>query len=265
MALTGASKTVFIVGDPVAQVKSPAGMTRYFQEECGKDIVVVPACVPAESFEAFIDGARSMSNCLGLIATIPHKVRLLESCAGSTAAARIIGAANVARFEAGDLFGDHVDGLGMLAAARTKMIAIERKRALLLGAGGAGSAIAHALLDAGLDHLTIRDAVQIHADRLVERLSGIFPGRVSAVSPSGPWQILINATPLGMREGDPTAFDRRTIGDAEAVLDAVTATRVTGLIGLAEQLGRKTVSGDEMFRGLRAPMAAFFLGCPSRV
>lgn len=257
--LTGSSRIVFIVGDPVAQVKSPDGMTRYFQHDLGEEAVVVPARVAAGAFGAFVDGAKSISNCIGIIATIPHKTCLLAHCASATATAQTVGAANVARIENGELFGDQVDGLGMLAAANAKGIQLEQKCALMLGAGGAGSAIAHTLLEAGIGRLYIQDNDRIRADQLVDRLSGKFPDQTVGNDPCGTMQILINATPLGMNADDPLAFDKKMLESSEAVLDVVTGTHQTGLISAAKTLGLDTVSGDEMFHGLRKPMADFLL------
>ncbi|WP_419908145.1 shikimate dehydrogenase family protein [Hoeflea sp.] len=258
--LSGKTRTIFIVGDPIDQVKSPQGMTGYFQNTLGLDIVVVPARVTAEMLEPFTAGARAMGNCLGLIATIPHKAALLQLCDRSTGTAATVRAANVARFEDGALRGDHVDGQGLLGAARAKCIEVAGSRALLVGAGGAGSAIGHTFLSAGLEHLVLSDKDRTRAEHLRDRLSSDFPDRVSVTSGKDRTDIIINATPLGMAPGDPLMFDLPTIRSARVAMDVVTATDDTPFIKMARSEGCTTVNGNEMFEAMRKPMADFFLG-----
>ena len=145
---SGATRVIFIVGDPIAQVKSPSGVTQMLRER-GADLVVVPAHVTAHDLAAWVASAQAMRNCHGIIVTVPHKFAVLALCRSASAQARSIGAVNVMRRDAaGAWHGEMCDGAGYVAALRKAGCEPRGRRALLVGAGGAGSAIAHALFDA---------------------------------------------------------------------------------------------------------------------
>ena len=143
--LSGETLVVPIVGDPIAQVKSPDGITRLFAER-GCDAVVVPLQVASADLDALLTGLSASASVGGLIATVPHKFGLAAHCATLTDRARFLGSANVARRGPdGGRHGDHVDGAAFVAAVRAAGGTPDGARALQVGAGGAGSAIALAL------------------------------------------------------------------------------------------------------------------------
>src|SRR5690242_6201347 len=146
---SGATRLYVIIGDPIAQVKAPAGLTREFARR-GRDRIVVPLqLAPADVGTGFSVLSRGR-NVDGLIATVPHKFALASHCATLSERARFLGAANVARRNAdGSWHGDMLDGEGFADAIGRAGCRIAGARALLVGAGGAGSAIALALLDRG--------------------------------------------------------------------------------------------------------------------
>jgi len=209
---SGATRVIFIVGDPIAQVKSPAGVTEALRR-LGHDAVVVPAHVHPADLKAFFDVARRMPNVDGVIVTVPHKFAAAELCEGLTSRARSIGAANVVRRDAqGGWFGDMCDGEGYVAGLRKEGCDPKGKRALLVGAGGAGSAIAHALVDAGVASLALHEADVPRREALAAKLRAYGPvvPTVGSTDASA-YDLVINATPAGMKEGDPLPVDTATL------------------------------------------------------
>ena len=157
-ALSGETLVVPIIGDPIAQVKSPDGITRLFAER-GCDAVVVPLQVSSDDLDALIGGLSTSASVGGLIATVPHKFGLAGHCATLTDRARFLGSVNVARRNPdGTWHGDQVDGAAFVAAVHAAGGRPEGARALQVGAGGAGSAIALALVEAGVAELALHDA-----------------------------------------------------------------------------------------------------------
>ena len=173
--LSGETLVVPIVGDPIAQVKSPDGITALFAER-GVNAVVVPLQIAAADLDALLTGLSPSASVSGLIATVPHKFGLAAHCATLTDRARFLGSVNVARRNPdGTWHGDQVDGAAFVAALPANP---EGRRALQVGAGGAGSAIALALLEAGVAELRLHDADAARRDALVERLRERFGARV---------------------------------------------------------------------------------------
>ena len=155
--LSGETLVVPILGDPIAQVKSPDGVTRALVAR-GRDAAVVPMHVLPDDLDTVVRGLGPVRSIAGLIATVPHKFGLAAHCATLTDRAAFLGSVNVARRNPdGSWHGDQVDGAAFVAACRSNGARTRAARALQVGAGGAGSAIALALLDAGVAEL---DAVR---------------------------------------------------------------------------------------------------------
>ncbi len=95
-SLNGATLLIFIVGDPVAQLKSPQSVTPLLRRR-GADLAVVPAHVVAEDFGGFVEVARRTRNVAGIIATVPHKFAAFGLCAEVGPHAQITGAVNLMR------------------------------------------------------------------------------------------------------------------------------------------------------------------------
>ena len=259
--LNGATRLLFIVGDPIAQVKSPAGVTQAYAA-LGRNTMCVPAHVAPADLAAWLDGTGRAQNVDGIIVTVPHKFAAFALCATATPRAAFLGAANVLRRAAdGRWHGDMVDGVGFVQALRKRGGEPAGRRALLVGAGGAGSAIAHALLDAGVATLALHDADTARRDTLLQRLAAVAPGRVQAGSadPAG-FDIAVNATPMGMGAGDPLPFDVARLAPACFVGCVVTAPAVTPLIVAARAAGCATLTGSDMFACVRDRMVEFLLG-----
>ncbi|WP_297369268.1 shikimate dehydrogenase [Acidocella sp.] len=257
--LNGATAIIGIIGDPIAQVKSPAGMTAGLAER-GQNSIVVPFHVTRGHLAAFMSAVALADNISGMIVTVPHKLACFGLCASTSARAARLGAVNVMRrTPAGTWHGDMFDGEGFLAAQKQAGCRPEGKRALLVGAGGAGSAIALAFLEAGVAELAIHDGDTPRRDALIAQLAPIAGGRLRAGSPdpSG-FDIIANATPAGMRAGDPLPVDVARLTPAMFVGDVITAPVETPLLLAARAKGCATQTGIGMFDAVRALMLDFY-------
>ena len=257
--LSGATRLVPVVGDPIAQVKSPFGVTRAFEAR-GADVICIPIQVAPADWTTFIAAIRAMKNVDGLIATVPHKFAAYEICDSATERAEFLGTVNtIRRLPDGRLHGDMFDGLGFVAACEANGCNFNGKRALLVGVGGAGTAIAHAVAKAGVASLTLADLDLARRDGLIDRLKGAgFPVAAGSNDASG-YDIVLNATPLGMREGDPLPILPGSLQPGQFVGDVVTKPEVPPLIVEARRLGLKTSPGTAMFEKVRDLMVDFLL------
>jgi shikimate dehydrogenase len=263
--LSGETVVVPIVGDPIAQVKSPDGITRVFAAR-GRDAVVVPLQVAPADLDALVDGLSASASVGGLIATVPHKFALAARCATLTDRARFLGSVNVARRNPdGGWHGDQVDGEAFVAAVRAAGGVPEGARALQVGAGGAGSAIALALLEAGVAALALHDADAGRRAALVGRLRKRFGDRVTTgpADPAG-FDLVAQATPMGMRADDPYPVEVAHLAPGTFVGDVVTRPAVPPLIEAARGLGCGTSTGGDMFAAVAGLIADFLLGNGAR-
>jgi shikimate dehydrogenase len=257
---SGATRVIYIVGDPIAQVKSPHGVTEAMRAR-GADVIVVPAHVKPADLDAFFALAQRMPNVDGIIVTVPHKFDAARLCAHVTARARSIGAVNVVRRARDDLWeGDMCDGEGYVAGLRKAGCEPRGKRALLVGAGGAGSAIAHALVDAGVAALALHDADAARRDALAAKLRAYGPvvPAVGSTDPNG-FDLAINATPSGMKEGDPLPLQVDRLAATTFVGDVVTMPPVPPLVVAARARGCGTMTGAGMFEAVSERLVQFYL------
>ena len=258
--LSGATRVYYIVGDPIAQVKSPAGVSQALHA-LGHNAYVMPAHVAPRDLAAWLAGVSRAQNVDGIIVTIPHKFAALALCATSSERAAFLGAVNTLRRNAdGSWHGDMFDGLGFVAALQENAGDPKGKRALLVGAGGAGSAIAHALVVAGVRELAVCDDDAARRTALVTRLAGLnlCPVRAGTSDPTG-FELIVNATPAGMREGDTLPVQMAPVTAAMQVGCVITAPAITPLIAQARALGCATVTGAQMFAKVRDLMVDFLV------
>ena len=259
----GATRLHIVIGDPIAQVKSPTGISASFAAR-GANAVMMPAHVPAAEFDGFVRGVAPMRNLDGLTITVPHKFAAFAHCASVTARARLLGAVNVMRRDAaGGWHGDMLDGEAMVGARRAQGSDPAGKSALLVGAGGAGTAIALALLQAGVASLALYDADAGRLATLLDRLRPVAGDRelrgLPEADPAG-CAIVANATPAGMRDGDPLPVRADRLRPGMFVADVITAPEVTPLLAAARALGCGTSTGVDMFRAQIGLITDFLLG-----
>lgn len=258
-SLNGATSVIGIVGDPIAQVKSPAGMTAGLTAR-GLNSIVVPFHVTPDNLTNFTTGVSLAKNLTGLIVTVPHKFAFYDLCATSSARSKLMRTVNVLRRnEDGSWYGDIFDGEGFVVSLIRGGGAPQGKRVLLVGAGGAGTAIAMALLDAGVAELAIHDGNAERRNTLLTQLAPVADGRLTqgSADPSG-FDIVVNATPSGMRASDPLPVDVSRLSPTAFAADVITAPMETPFLQAAKSLGCGTRTGIQMFNSVCELMLDFY-------
>jgi shikimate dehydrogenase len=258
--LSGATRLFPIIGDPVKYAESPQRLTRTFAAR-GHHGICVPVQVPDRDLDAVMTGLTAAVNVDGILVTMPHKFTAFGYCATSSERARLLGVVSVMRRNPDRTWhGDMLDGLAFVKAQTDHGAHIDRARALLVGAGGAGSAIAIALLEAGVRELVIHDVEQSRAAALLELTAHLAPGRVTAgpADPTGR-DLVFNATPAGMEDGDPLPVDASLLTSSMFAGDVVAGHGVTPFIRAAQAAGCKTASGGHMVQAVQDLMADFML------
>ena len=256
----GATRLIPIVGDPIAQVKSPSGITAALHAR-GVNAYVMPVHVGAAEVDACLDGLSLARNVDAMLATVPHKFAAFRHAATATPRATLLGAANVLRRnQDGTWHADMLDGIAFVTALRGAGCIPAGRRALLVGAGGAGAAIALALLDEGVATLAIHDADPARRDALLGRLAAHGAGRLITGSPDPTgFDIIANATPVGMRADDPLPVLTTHLTPAMTVGDVITVPEITKLLAAARAVGCPTSTGVDMFIAGRDLIVTFVL------
>jgi shikimate dehydrogenase len=249
-----------LVGYPLAAAKSPQLFNPVFMDQ-EADAVCVPLEVKADDLPSFVTGARALNNLAGLLVTMPHKQSMLTIVDELHPTARQVGAINVIRCEKdGRWIGAVFDGLGCVLGMQWEGHDPAKKSVLLVGAGGAGRAIAFAIASAGARSLTISDANEHRAKDLAKSVAA----ETGCTTRSGPpdprgYDIVINATPLGMSAQDPMPVDAGRLEPGTLVVDIINSLHSTPLCEAARERGCLTQNGGPMHRG-QALLALRFLG-----
>ena len=245
--LSGETLLYPIIGDPIRFVKSPQTLTAALQAR-GHNGVCVPMQVAKEDLARVMSGLTATPNVRAVLVTMPHKTAIVGLCATLSVTAKLVGAVNLARRNPdGSWHGEMLDGVVFAAAQEKHGAKLKGARALLIGAGGAGGAIAVALLDAGVARLIVHDIDHGRRDRLVARLADVGQGRARPGPPDPTsCDMLFNATPLGMSPDDPLPVDTGLLTARLFVGDVVAGHGVTPLIQAATAAGCKTADGVAM-------------------
>jgi shikimate dehydrogenase len=236
-------------------------LTRTFAER-GHAGLCVPLEVGVDELGTVMRGLAASANVDGILVTMPHKNTTFGYCATSAPRARVFGGVSVIRRNPDRSWhGDMLDGLAFVKAQTDHGARIEGARALLIGAGAAGSAIAHALLDAGVSELGIHDT---DADRVAELsriLADVGGERIHPAGndPTG-FDLVLNATPLGLRVGDPAPVPPGALTPDMHVGDVIAGHGTTPLISAARAIGCSSADGSAMVLAVQDLMADFLLG-----
>ena len=259
--LSGTTRLLGIIGHPIEHSLSPRMHNAAFVHD-GADYVYVAMDVWPDRLPAAVEGLRALGF-VGFNVTMPHKEAILPLLDELDETARLAGAVNTVLVEErGLLRGLNTDGSGFLEACGEAGVSLSEKRVLILGAGGAAAAIAVASLGEGASRLYIVNRTETRAEELRARLLGI--GREAEVSvhpfeevgeAAAEAEVLINATYLGMKEGDPLPLPVEALTAEKVVCDAVyLAAEETSLVRRARGAGARTVPGGRMllYQGVQA-------------
>jgi shikimate dehydrogenase len=261
--ISGKTTLIAHIGFPTESFKAPMIYNPWFEQQ-GVDAVVMPMGVKAEDYAAALPLIMRMSNLRGALITMPHKVTTLSLVDETTPTARIAGACNaILKRPDGTLLGDMFDGAGFVRGVQRKGRSFESARVLVSGSGGVGSAIAASIAAAGAAELALFDAYPASAEALAGRLRAHYSKlvvRTGANDPAG-FDIVVNATPLGMQEGDPLPFDVTRIAPTTFVGEVVMKTEITPLLRAALDKGCQVQVGTDMlFEQIPAYLEFFGFG-----
>ena len=257
--VSGRTRLFGIVGHPIEQVRSPEMITAEMTGR-GHDAVLVPMHVLPDEFDAVLPQLMRLRNLGGLVFTIPYKARAASLADELGAQARAVGAINaLARGEDGRWRADIFDGTGCVEAFRRRGISFEGKRVMLIGAGGAGSAIAMAI---GFERPALLTVFDVDAERARTVAANVAARSRASVAAGTATvdgiDILLNATPVGMLDDARLPLAVAALPHELVVFDAIVKPERTPLIALAERCGCPTVYGREMMRGQISRMVDFF-------
>lgn len=249
--ISGTTRFVAMLGDPISQVKTPQAFNDWAIAN-GEDAVMVPMQVAPSALRATVEAMRGWQNCLGAVVTFPHKQAVAAMLDSAAEAVRVVGACNVVRrLDDGALHGDMTDGLGFVAALAANAFDPAGIDARLIGAGGAGSAIALALLDAGVGRLAVSDTDAERVAALQARLAEMRPDRTVCVTAPEDFRcgLVCNATPVGMNgdPGHPWPLD--ALPEGCFVADIVPDPPETPWVKAARRRGHPVQTGPQMVAG----------------
>ena len=258
--IDGNTDIIAHIGYPTHSFKSPMIYNPYF-EQTGINAVVVPMGCQVADYPAFLKSVFTLTNIRGALITMPHKVTTVGLLDEVTATVKVSGACNaVKRAEDGRLVGDMFDGAGFVRGVQRKGLSLQGARVLVVGSGGVGCAIAASLAGAGIAAISLFDVSSASADALGQRLKQNYPRidvKAGSNDPSG-FDLVVNATPMGMNEGDPLPMDVSRLTDNTFVGEVVMRSETTAFLAAAKARGcRVQVGSDMLFEQIPAYLEYF--------
>ncbi|MDO8774796.1 MAG: ThiF family adenylyltransferase [Burkholderiaceae bacterium] len=260
--IRGTTSLIAHIGYPTHTFKSPMIYNPYF-EQAGIDVVVVPMGCQVADYPAFLKAVFTLTNIRGALITMPHKVTTVGLLDEVTPTVLVAGACNaVRRTEDGRLQGDMFDGAGFVRGVQRKGLKLQGAKVLVVGAGGVGCAIAASLAAAGIAQIGLFDAYAASAQGLGERLKQHYPALVVTIHSNDPagYDLVVNATPMGMNEGDPLPMDVSRLAASTFVGEVVMKTEMTAFLSAAVARGCAVqVGADMLFEQIPAYLEFFDL------
>jgi shikimate dehydrogenase len=262
--ITGETILIAHLGYPTKTFKAPMIYNPYF-EKIGVDAVVMPMGVMSEDYAGVLKSLFRLTNIRGALVTMPHKVTTVGLMDEVSTTARIAGACNaILRRADGALAGDMFDGEGFVRGVARKGRRMHGASALVVGCGGVGSAIAASLAAAGVARLGLYDAFPASAEALRSRLKAHYPKLEVATGSNDPsgYEIVVNATPIGMNDGDPLPMDVERLSASTFVGEVVMKQEMTPFLRAAQAKGCAIQIGvDMLFEQIPAYLE--FFGFPT--
>lgn len=260
--ISGKTRIIAHIGYPTTTFKAPMIYNPWFAHH-GHDAFVMPMGVPAEDFASGFPAIMRFTNCIGALITMPHKVSVVEQLDSVTPTVAIAGSCNAVRKEGARLVGDMFDGEGFVRGVLRKQQQVEGARVLVVGSGGVGSAIAASFAAHGAADIALFDVNAATAEGLADRLRKHYPKlgvKTGSNDPEG-YDIVVNATPLGMNRGDPMPMDISRIAAGTFVGEVVLKAEKTAFLDAVEARGCRTQVGvDMLFEQIPAYLEFFGFG-----
>jgi shikimate dehydrogenase len=262
--INGNTRLIAHIGYPTTTFKAPMIYNPYFAS-IGENAVVVPMGVKPDDLESAFRAIFRFSNIHGALITMPHKVTVMDLLDEVSTTAQIAGACNAVLLRAdGKLIGDMFDGEGFVRGLRRKGKVLEGASVLVVGSGGVGSAIAASLAGAGVARICLYDVNTASMQALAIRLSQHYPALQVVTGSNDPagFDVVVNATPLGMNPGDPMPLDISRLSPSTFVGEVVMKEEMTAFLSAAQSRGCPIQVGiDMLFEQIPAYLE--FFGFPT--
>ncbi|MER9020123.1 shikimate dehydrogenase [Mesorhizobium sp. M0195] len=249
--IKGTTRLLGLIGDPIAQAKSPSAINPIFAAR-GADIACVPLHVPAADLRKVWTGLKVMPNLVGFGITLPHKQTAIDLCDSLDPVAARVGAVNLVRRELdGSFRGYQFDGRGFVRGLQAERIMIKNRDVLMIGAGGAAVAIAFALIEAGAGRITVSNRTLKKAEELANVVNADFGHAVAKAGDARPeaGQLIVNATSLGLKETDALPLNSELLHPGMTVGEVIAQPEITPLLSQAQARGVEIHSGMHMITG----------------
>jgi shikimate dehydrogenase len=246
--ISGKTTVIAHLGYPTFAFKAPLIYNPWFEKN-DIDAVVVPMGVKPEEYREIFPLLFKMSNIRGALVTMPHKVVTCELVDELTPTAMVAGASNAVLVrEDGSLLGDQFDGEGFVRGVLNKGFDLTGKKVLVVGNGGVGSPIAASLAAAGIGAIGLFDPNAAASEALGGRLSEHYPDLEVSTGSKDPqgYDLVVNATPLGMNDGDPLPMDVDRIAPGTFVGEVVMKQEITPFLAAAQEKGCPIQVGTDM-------------------
>ncbi|ACL62716.1 shikimate dehydrogenase family protein [Methylobacterium nodulans] len=261
--IRGTTTLIAHLGFPTESFKAPMIYNPWF-EKTGIDAVVMPMGVRAENYPDVFRSIFRLTNIRGALVTMPHKITTVSLLDEVSTTAKIAGSCNAVLLRPdGSLLGDMFDGAGFVRGIQRKGRDLTGARVLVVGSGGVGSAIAASLAAAGIGEIGVYDYNPTAAEALAGRLREHYPAlgiRTGSDDPTG-FDVVVNATPLGMKEGDPLPVDVARLDPGTFVGEVVMKQEHTPFLEAAQEKGCPIQVGTDMlFEQIPAYLEFFGFG-----
>jgi shikimate dehydrogenase len=258
--LSGKTTLIAHIGYPTEAFKAPLIYNPWFEKH-GIDALVVPMGVKAEDYPVSLRQIFKFSNVHGALITMPHKVTTISLADEVSITARIAGAANaLLKRPDGTLLADQFDGAGYARGVARKGFKTKGSKILIVGTGGVGSPIAASLAADGAASISLFDLNTAAAEGLASRLKQYYPDmevKVTSNDPAG-YDMVVNATPLGMKDTDPLPFDPERLAPSTFVGEVVMKQEITPMLRAAIARGCKYQVGTDMLFEMIPAYLEFF-------
>ena len=262
--IRGTTTLIAHIGYPTHAFKAPMIYNPYF-EQAGIDAVVVPMGVKPEDYESALRSIFRFTNIRGALITMPHKVTTCRLVDELSATAQIAGACNAILLRPdGTLLGDMFDGAGFVRGVLRKGVKLDGARVLVVGSGGVGCAIAASLAAAGIAEIGLFDVNTASAEGLASRLRTHYTAlkvTTGSKDPAG-YDVVVNATPMGMNDGDELPMDVSRIAPTTFVGEVVMKKEMTAFLAAAKARGCPVQIGTDMLFE-QIPAYLEFFGFPT--
>jgi len=248
--VSGRTQIYGIIGDPITQVRSPEMFSAEFVRR-GIEALLVPVHFLPADFDAGVKALKRMQNFGGFVFTIPYKARAVAHADSLGPQGTIGGAINVLARRGDKWVGDIFDGLGCVEGFRSRGFSMKGQRLMLIGAGGAGTAIGVAAAFEHPKSMRLCDPERPRAEALAEKIRRVDPA-IEVTIGASTWRdmdIVLNASPVGMLDDPRMPLDIAEISPEVIVFDAIVKPEPTKFETLAAQRGCRVVYGTEMIRG----------------